>query len=162
MVKPRIVQPGGGLHGRCGIDKSGRFVAMRDGVAFVLDNVKVSIENDLLFLKPHGALTLVGAREFCQLLIKLHKEHGAYFVLVDLNDAAILSAEVRRELVACAKTAGPAAGASFGGGLLTRAANALLYSAVKLVSKNAPSFANFATREQAEAWFQEERRRIKG
>lgn len=121
---------------------------------FLFGPLEVQVEDELLFMRMrnHQAMTLEIAKEILALAAYVSKQHGRHFILVDLAESGGIVPEARREILDQVKTSPPSAVAFYGGGIMQRAMNLLLVSAVKVLAGKSHKIAHFSTKEEARAW----------
>lgn len=127
---------------------------------YQVGGTEVRIEGDLIFVRTRGALVPEAATQIIASYQRLTEEQGRYFMLADMSEVGTVPAAQRRQLVVGTRAYPPLAAAFYGGSLATRAMNALLISALNLLSGQRHNLATFQCEEQARQWLATERQRL--
>lgn len=121
---------------------------------------EVRIAGDLVFVRTRGTLVPEAATLIVEIYEQMIKEHGRYFLLADMSETGAVPPELRRKVVVGTRAYPPAAAAFYGGGIATRAMNALFTSALNLLSGRRQNLASFPGEELARQWLAAERKRL--
>lgn len=132
------------------------------GTEYQVGGTEVRIDGDLIFIRTRGALVPEAATQIIASYQQLTEEQGRYFMLADMSEVGAVPAAQRRQLVVGTRAYPPLAAAFYGGSLATRAMNALLISALNLLSGQRHNLATFQCEEQARQWLATERQRLAG
>jgi hypothetical protein len=127
-----------------------------------IGHAELHIDGTLVTIRPHGSLVPEFAEEIMKIFEQIRTQHGHYYLLVDLRDAAIVPAQLRRSMVEALRSHEPTAAAFFGGSAIARAVNALMLGAFKLINRSPLNATAFRTEQEARAWLDEERQRRQG
>ena len=133
-------------------------MTLRD--VYHVGGTEIRIEGDLLFARTRGALVPEAATLIVELYQQMIKERGRYFLLADMSETGEVPPALRRQVVVGTRAHPPVAAAFYGGSLATRAMNALLMSALNLLSGRRLNLASFSSEEQARQWLAAERQRL--
>jgi hypothetical protein len=113
-------------------------------------------EGDLLFMRPHSALTEELAHEVMSVIHHHQEQHPRFVLLVDLGEGGYIQPHVRRYMAEQQRLVLPLAIAFFGGNAEVRGINALVRGALRaLVGETAPT-RHFDTEAEARAWLAEQ------
>lgn len=127
---------------------------------YQVGGTEVRIEGDLLFVRTRGELVAEAATQIIATYQQLIKEQGRYFMLADMSEAGSVPPALRRQLIVGTRAYPPQAAAFYGGSIATRAMNALLISALNLLSGQRHNLASFHSEDQARSWLTAERQRL--
>ncbi len=127
---------------------------------FRVGDTDIRIEEDLIFVRPHGSMTQEQLPQLTELLEGLHAQHGQLFLLADLKEGKNLGPAMRRAVSQVMGAIAPAAMAVFGANIEQRAMHALVMGAVTGVSGQRPNVEYFRTEAEARQWLAAERQRL--
>lgn len=120
----------------------------------------VRLEEDVVYVRGVGIVTVQIARDLVMLLRQVKERHGHFFIIGDLREAGTIHPEARRVFIEFGTINAPLATAFYGVSLMVRGVNALLFGAANLIGKQRQNMRQFSTEQEARTWIAAERRRL--
>lgn len=126
-----------------------------------LGDYLVRPEGDVMFVRAHGVVRPEIARGLVRVVSQIMERHGRIFILCDLRQAGPMPPESRRIFVEFGASHPPVLALAFYHvSLMVRGVNALLFSAINLVSKRPHNMRQFSSEQDARSWLAAERARL--
>jgi len=121
-----------------------------------------SVEQDTLYIVNHGPFDAEEACSFLAIYQQVYDRHDYLLIMLDLRDSGPASPEARRALVDWAKTrANTVALAAISGSTVARTTLTLIFSAMRVLSRQVPQLGFFATEAEARDWLVRQRPRLR-
>jgi len=133
-----------------------------DGFASMGDTVRVRVEGDLVFIRNYRVMTLVDLEAIIEVYKRVHREHGALYVMFDCTRSEGMERAARRALTdSQSKDAFVNATAIFGAPFAIRTLANMIDRALVGLGKRSIGIKFFETEAQARAYLQKEKERLK-
>lgn len=134
---------------------------MEEPTELHLGDYLLGVQGDTLFVRALGAVEPEIARGLVRTVGQITERHGRVFILCDLRHAGPMPAESRRIFIEFGARHPPVLAIAFYHvSLMVRGVNALLFSALQLVSKRPHNMRQFSGEQEARSWLAAERARL--